>query len=347
MAKNRMAKSGQTRLLDTEQGRAKGMKQFLRLALGFLAAAGMASPAGAQWSPSKPILVVSSASPGSSGDAALRMMAVKMGESLGQPVQVDLRTAARGAQAYAIVGKAAPDGHTITFGTAGTFVYGRFLFKNMAFDILKDYSPISLSLSAPSYLIVHNSLGVSTLKGLIDYAKRNPGKLEYASTGVGSFFHLAGEAFKKAAGVDILHVPYAQANFAQMIADWSSGRVMVAFPTYATMSPNLSKVKPLAILDRQRDRHMPDVPAIGELLPGYQPFVVWWGFFGPVGLPAPVAARIAMESRKALRASDVAPKLDELGLLPVGSTPEELDTVLKQDISIIGAVVKAIGLNPE
>src|SRR3990172_6697365 len=247
---------------------------FLTLALGFLAAAGMTSAAWAQWAPSKPILVVSSASPGSSGDAALRMMAVKMGEALGQPVQVDLRTAARGAQAYAVVGKAAPDGHTITFGTAGTFVYGRFLFKNMAFDILKDYSPISLSLTAPSYLIVHNSLGVGTLRALIDYAKRNPGKLEYASTGVGSFFHLAGEAFKNSAGVDILHVPYAQKNFSQMVSDWASGRIALWFPTYATLNPNISKVKPLAILDRQRSRHMPDNPAIGELLPGYQPFAL-------------------------------------------------------------------------
>ncbi len=311
------------------------------------ASATFALPASAQWAPSKPILVVSSASPGSSGDAALRMMAVKMSEALGEPIQVDVRTAARGAQAYAALAKAPADGHTITFGTAGTFVYGRFLFRNMAFDVLKDLAPISLSLTAPSYLVVHNSLGITTLKGLIDYARRNPGKLEYASTGVGSFFHLAGEAVKRAAGVDILHVPYAQANFAQMITDWASGRVMVAFPTYATLSPNLSKVKPLAILDRQRDRHMPDVPAIGELLPGYQPFVVWWGFFGLAGLPAPVAARLSAESRKALQSSDVVPKLDELGLLSVGSTPEELDSMLRQDIGAIGAVVKAIGLKPE
>jgi tripartite-type tricarboxylate transporter receptor subunit TctC len=297
--------------------------------------------------PTRPVMIVSSASPGSSGDVGVRLMAVKMADALGQPIQVDVRTAARGAQAYAVLAKAAPDGHTLMFGTAGTFVYGRFLFKNMAFDILKDLSPVSLSLTAPSYIIVHNSLGVNSLRELIEYAKRNPGKLEYASTGYGSFFHLAGEAFKTAAGVDILHVPYAQANFSQMIADWSSGRVMVAFPAYFTMSPNLAKVKPLAVLDRQRDRHMPDVPAIGELLPGYQPFVVWWGFFGPVGLPEPIATRIAVESRKAMLAGDVVPRLDELGFLTVGSTPQELAGLLRQDIAAIGAVVQAIGLKPE
>lgn len=317
-------------------------------AVAIVALLGLAPATGrAQAFPSKPILIVSSASPGSSGDVAVRLIAIKMSEAFAQPVQVDVRTAARGAQAYAALSKAAPDGHTLMFGTAGTFVYGRFLYKNMVFDILKDLSPVSLSLTAPSYIVVHNSLGVNTLRELIDYAKRNPGKLEYASTGVGSFFHLAGESFKRAAGVDILHVPYAQANFSQMIADWSTGRVMVAYPAYFTMSPNLSKVKPLAVLDRQRDRHMPDVPAIAELLPAYQPFVVWWGFFGPLGLPPSTAARIALESKRAMQAPEVVPKLDELGLLTVGSTPEELGVLLRQDIAAIGAVVKAIGLKAE
>ncbi len=332
---------------NAKKGNAKSSMRIVRLTLAGACLAAGITPAQAQWAPSRPILVVSSASPGSSGDAALRMMAVKMGEALGQPIQVDVRTAARGAQAYAALAKAPNDGHTLTFGTSGTFVYGRFLFRNMAFDVLKDLAPISASLTAPSYLVVHNSFGINTLKELIDYAKHNPGKLEYASTGIGSFFHLAGEAFKKAAGVDILHVPYAQANFAQMQADWSSGRVAIAFPTYATLSPQLAKVKPLAILDRQRDKHLPDVPAIVELLPSYQPFVVWWGWFGLAGLPAPVALRVSAESRKALHAPDVLPKLDELGLLPVGSTPEELDAMLRQDIATIGALVKAIGLKPE
>ena len=107
-----------------------------------------ATGAMAQSYPTKPIQVISSASPGSSGDAGLRLIAAKMSESMGQPLVIELRTAARGAQAYAVMGKAAPDGHTIQFGTAGTFVYGRFLFKNMAFDILKDYSPISMSFNS-------------------------------------------------------------------------------------------------------------------------------------------------------------------------------------------------------
>ena len=312
-----------------------------------VAAAALPLAAWSQAYPSKPVRIVSSASPGTNGDAGLRMMAAKMTESMGQPVVVELMTAARGGQAYAVVSKAAPDGHTITFGTSGTYVYGRFLFKNMAFDILKDYAPIGMAFNSPEFVAVHASLQISTLKELIEYAKRSPGKLEYASTGMGSYFHLAGESLKKAADVDILHVPYAQANFPQMVNDWATGRVAMWFPTWATLSPNLSRVKTLAVLDKQRSSHLPDVPAIVELLPAYQPFVVWWGFFGPVGLPMPIANRISAEVRKALQESDVVPKLDKLGLAVVASTPEELASALRQEINTIGVLVNAIGLKPE
>src|SRR6185503_15941920 len=165
------------------------MKRF-STACGGAAAMCAAFAAWPQAYPAKPINIVTSASPGSSGDAALRMMAAKMTESMGQPVIVDLRTAARGGQAYAVVGKAAPDGHTLTYGTSGTFVYGRFLFKNMAFDILKDYAPVSLSLNSPSYIAIHESRGIGSIRELVDFAKKNPGKIEYASVGNGSYFHL-------------------------------------------------------------------------------------------------------------------------------------------------------------
>ncbi len=301
----------------------------------------------AQSYPSKPINVFSSASPGSSGDAALRMMAVKMTESMGQPIIVELRTAARGAQAYAAVGKAAPDGHTLTFGTSGTFVYGRFLFKNMAFDILKDYQPVSLSLNSPSYIAVHESRGINTMKELIAYANKNPGKLEFGTTGNGSYFHLAGEALKAAANIDLLHVPYAQANFPQMINDWSAGRVAMYFPTWATLKPSIAKMKVLAIIDEQPSKYLPNVRPVGEMLPDYKPFVVWWGFFGPVGTPSAIGNRIASESKRAMQHADVAPKIEELGMNVIGTGPDDLARVLRNDIEAIGKIVKTIGLQAE
>jgi tripartite-type tricarboxylate transporter receptor subunit TctC len=301
----------------------------------------------AQNYPTKPITVYSSASPGSSGDAALRMMGVKMSESMGQPVIIELRTAAGGAQAYAVVGKAAPDGHTLTFGTSGTFVYRRFLYKNMAFDILKDYAPVSLSLNSPSYVAIHESRGISTMKQLIDAAKKNPGKLEFGTTGNGSYFHLAGEALKAAANIDLLHVPYAQANFPQMINDWSVGRVAMYFPTWATLKPSLDHMKVLAIIDTHPSKYLPNVRPIQEMLPSYTPFVVWWGFFGPVGTPTAIGNRIAAESKKAMLAPDVTPKIEELGMNIIGTGPDDLARLLKSDIDAIGAVVKRIGLKPE
>ena len=301
----------------------------------------------AQPYPNKQILIVSSASPGTSGDAGLRMMAAKMSIALGQPIIVELRTAARGAQAFAVVSKAAPDGYTLTFGTSGTFVYGRYLFKNMAFDVLKDYTPVSMSVNSPSYVAVHNSVGVNTLPELIDYAKKNPGKLEFGSTGNGSYFHLAGEALKYAAGIDILHVPYSQANYPQLQTDFLNGRIAVFATTWFNVGPNLSRIKALAIIDRQRSKRSPSVPIVSDYLPNFEPFVVWWGMLGPVGLPAPLATRLAAESKKALLQPDVTPKLDDLGLDVVGSTPEEFATMLRQDINAIGKLVKAIGLQPE
>jgi tripartite-type tricarboxylate transporter receptor subunit TctC len=298
--------------------------------------------------PSKPILVVSTASPGSSGDAALRLMAAKMTASLGQPVVVELKTAARGAQAAQALAKAGADGYTITYGTSGTYVNARFLFKNLAFDVLKDFAPISLAVSSPSYVVVNASIPVNSLAELIDYAKRNPGKLEYASTGVGSVFHLTGESLKLYAGIDLLHVPYAQANFSQMINDWASGRVALWFPTYAFLVPNLAnKVKPLAIVDTRRSDRLPDLPTVAEIIPGFQGFPAWWAFFGPAGLPSPVGERLSDEVRAALKAPDVQTKLNDLGLSTLASTPDELAAHLRREIDAVGKLVKAIGLEPE
>jgi tripartite-type tricarboxylate transporter receptor subunit TctC len=318
-----------------------------RLALALVLPASLGGQALAQSYPSKPIQVVSTASPGTSGDAGLRMMTAKMSVAMGQPIIVELRTAARGSQAYAVMGKAAPDGHTIQFGTAGTFVYGRFLFKNMAFDVLKDYTPISMSMNSPSYVAVHNSVPGNNFQEFIEYARKNPGKLEFGSTGNGSYFHLAGEAVRHAAGINMLHVPYSQANYPQLQTDFLNGRIAMFATTWFNVGPNLHRIKAHAIIDDKRSRRAPNIPTVNELLPNFEPFVVWWGFMGPVGLPLPIAQRIATESKKAMEMPDVTPKLDDLGLDVVGSGPEEFAKTLRQDINAIGKLVKAIGLQPE
>jgi tripartite-type tricarboxylate transporter receptor subunit TctC len=261
---------------------------------------------------------------------------------------IEVKTAARGALAAQALARAGPDGYTITYGTSGTFVNARFLFKNLAFDVLKDFVPISLAVSAPSYVAVNAAVPVNSLQELIDYAKRNPGKLEYASSGAGSVFHLAGESLKLYAGIDLLHVPYAQANFSQMINDWVSGRVAIYFPTYLFLAPYLPKVKPLAIVDGRRSSRMPEIPTVAEVLPGFKSFIAWWAFFGPAGLPAPIIERLSSEVRASLKAADAVAKIsDDLGLTIVASTPDELAAHLRRDIDAVGSLANAIGLEPE
>jgi tripartite-type tricarboxylate transporter receptor subunit TctC len=297
--------------------------------------------------PTRPIQVISTASPGSSGDVALRMVAAKMSAAMGQPVIVDVRPAARGAQMAQALAKAAPDGQTIAFGTSGTWVNSRFLFRNVSFDVLRDFVPISLTVRSPTYVAISSTMPIHTIAELIDYAKKNPGKIEYASTGAGSVFHLAGESLKLYAGIDMLHVPYAQANFGQMINDWVAGRVPLYFPAYGFLAPNLGKVRPLAVLATQPTERMPNVPAITDTLPQFQTFDVWWAFFAPAGTPAGVCERIASESRAALKFPDVLARLDQLALTPVGSTPAELDAELKRNLATVGGLVRKIGLKPE
>jgi tripartite-type tricarboxylate transporter receptor subunit TctC len=246
-----------------------------------------------------------------------------------------------------VVSKSAPDGHTVVYGTSGMLVYGNFLFKNRTFDTVKDYAPITQSFSTPQYVTINNTVPANSLQELIALAKKNPGKLEYGSTGPGSYFHLAGEALKNAAGIDLLHVPYAQANFAQLVSDWSTGRIAVFFPTLAQIKPNQAKVKPLAVFDTKRTKALPDVPAITEVLPNYKPFVVWYGFFGPVGLPPAVAKRFADETVRAMKVPEVVAKIDSLGMHIVGSSPEELAASLREEMDTIGKLVKTLGLHPE
>jgi tripartite-type tricarboxylate transporter receptor subunit TctC len=301
----------------------------------------------AQGYPVKPIQIISSASTGSSGDGALRATAAKLGAAFGQPVTVDFRGGAGGALAAQPVMRATPDGYTLWYGTTGSFVFARYLMKNLPFDITRDFAPVSLAARAGTVLTVHSSVPVNSLQELVEYAKRNPGKLSYGSSGIGSVFHLIGETLKIQTGIDMVHVPYQQANYAQLINDWSSGRVEVFFPDYVAYRPNRDKVKALAVVDSARMARLPNLPQINELLPDYQTVVTWWAYFGPAGLPRPIADRLSVEVRRSFQDPEVAAKLGDLGLTLVGSTPDELATTLRADLDKTGRIVKQLGIEPQ
>jgi tripartite-type tricarboxylate transporter receptor subunit TctC len=301
----------------------------------------------AQAWPAKPIQVISSSSIGSSGDVALRLVTAKMASSFGQPVTVDFRGGAGGALAATPVMRAAPDGYTMLYGTTGSFVFARYLMKNLPFDILKDFAPVSLSQRAGTVLTVHASVPVNSFPELIEYSKRNPGKLSYGSSGNGSIFHLIGETLKVQTGMSMVHVPYSQANYAQLINDWGTGRVEVFFPDYLAYRATASKVKTFAVIDSARMAQLPNVPQINELLPKFETVVTWWGYFGPTGLPRPIAERFAAEVKRSLQEPDVTAKLDDLGLTLVGSTPDELANTLRTDLDNTARIVKLLGIQPQ
>jgi tripartite-type tricarboxylate transporter receptor subunit TctC len=297
--------------------------------------------------PAKPIQVVSTLGTGSTGDTVLRVLAARIGPALGQPLIVEIHSGAAGGMGAIALKRYANDGHALLFGASGTLVYSRHLVKNISFDPQRDYAPVSQVFSTPQFLAVHESLGIGSFKEFVDYARRNPGKLSYGSLGVGSAFHLIGESLKLRTGIDMLHVPYPPANFAQNVTDFATGRVLVGVPSWSVIRQIQGKIRVLAAFDSTRSKRLPEVPHMNELLPGYYNVIPWWGMFGPAGLPRPVADRLAAEIRKTLAEPEVLAKIEPFGISIIASGPDELGAALGADVENIGRLVRELGLKPE
>lgn len=286
--------------------------------------------------------------PGGTSDLLGRMLADALSPVVGHKVIVEQKTGASGFIAAEATARSAPDGHTLFLAPMALMTISpQMPGQKVPIDVDKELTPISNVAGVYNILVANPNGPFKTVPELIDYAKKNPGKLEFGSTGNGSYFHLAGEALKHAAGIDLLHVPYSQANYPQLQTDFLNGRIALFATTWFNVGPNLQRLKALAIIDRQRSKRSPNVAIVTDYLPNFEPFVVWWGLLAPVGLPPPIANRVAAESRKALLQPDVTPKLDDLGMEVVGNTPEEFAVMLRNDINAIGKLVKAIGLQPE
>ena len=196
-------------------------------------------------------------------------------------------------------------------------------------------------------MTINPSLPVNSVAELIEYAKKNPGKLNYSSPGVGAVFHMSGELFKLGAGVDIVHVPYKGA--APALAGVIAGEVSIGFNSLGSVLPHLrsGKVKVLAVLEAKRYPGLPDVPSIGETLPGFQKPASWFGLFGPAGLPPQTLARLHDELVASLRDPDVRSKIDDLAMAVIANTPEEFSAMIKSGIDQYGRLIKAAGIQPE
>jgi tripartite-type tricarboxylate transporter receptor subunit TctC len=311
-----------------------------------VAAAG--SPALAQaWPTAKPITIVVPVPPGPSIDMIARLVAAKLQESLGQTVIVDNRSGANGSIGSTLVAHAAPDGYTLLAATPASHVTAVHLTKNLPFDPVKDFTPIMAAVEPVTALVVNAELPVNSVQELIAYAKANPGKLSYGSSGVGSVFHLTGELFNRTAGVDIVHVPYR--GVSQPMQDTAAGTIQLLHISLSSARGALEakKAKVLAILEPQRYSKMPDIPSITEIVPAFRKPSTWFGFFGPAKMPPEIVARLNAEMRKAVTAPDVRAKLEAGDMTVIAGTPEEFAALQKDGIEKFGEIIKAAGIRPQ
>ncbi len=313
--------------------------------IGILAAAILLPATGtAQSYPAKPIKIVVPFAPGGV-DITARLLQPKMQEDLGQPIVIENRPGAGGVTGSVAVSKSPPDGYTLLMTASGTLISTPLLATKPAFDPINDFSPITVVFQAVSTLVVNAALPVNSVKELMDYARRNPGKVGFASPGIGTNQHMDGEVFKVIAGIDIFHVPYK--GFGPLIQDLVAGHVQLSFVTYANIRPQLSsgKVKIIAVGDAKRYHSLPDTPTIAETLPAYQRVPGWSGaLLGPPGLPKAISTRLHSAALKAINTPEVRAKLDEGGSLVMGITPDEFTALLKTDLERVGKIIKSLGI---
>ena len=321
---------------------------MIRVVVAALAGLAAAFGAQAQTYPDRTIRIITGTQTGTSGDLAGRLLAQKLTAQMGQPVVFESRPGANGQIAANYVKTLPPDGYNILYVASSTVVTGPLMSKTVGFDTFKDFTPITNGVGAPLYLVAHSDLGVDSVAGLVEHAKKNPGKLNYGSVGRGSVFHFQGEAMKVAAGIDMLHVPYTGANNANIVGDLLANRVQVYFPAYpATLSMlPTGKVKLLGVFYDQRVKQRPELPIVKEALPNLITVPSWFGFMAPAGLPAPIAARLQAEVSKALADPELSGKLDEVGIVPIGNSTAEFAATLRRQADELAALAKQIGIEP-
>jgi tripartite-type tricarboxylate transporter receptor subunit TctC len=299
------------------------------------------------WPNAKPITIVVPVPPGPSVDMIARLVAAKLQQSLGQTVIVDNRSGANGSIGSSIVAHAAPDGSTLLAATPASHVTAMHLMKNLPVDPVKDFTPLMAAVEPVTALVVNAELPVNSVQELIAYAKANPGKLSYGSSGIGSVFHLTGELFDRTAGVNTVHVPYR--GVSQPMQDVAAGTIQLLHISLSSARGALAsgKAKVLAILEPHRYARMPDVPSISEIIPAFRKPSTWFGFFGPAHMPPEIVARLNAEMRKAITAPDVRERLEAQDLIIIADTPEEFAALQKQGIEQFGEIIKAAGIKPQ
>jgi tripartite-type tricarboxylate transporter receptor subunit TctC len=296
-----------------------------------LAAATLLAPAAhAQGYPNKPIRLVIPFPAGGATDIIGRAVSQKLGEHLGQAIVVDNKPGAGGSIGSDLAAKGAPDGYTLLLSTSSTHSIAPSFGARLPYDAVADFTPIGHVGNAPNIMLVPNSAPARSVKEWIDYARKNPGKLNYASSGNGTIVHLTAEYFKAQAGLFLVHIPYK--GTALSIPDLVSGKVDVLFDSLPSGLPHVreGRLRALGITSLKPSPLLPDLPPISATVPGFES-VTWFGVFGPKGLPPELVTRVNTALNQALREPEVKDRLARLGVEPVGGTPQQFATMLAGD----------------
>jgi len=293
--------------------------------------------------PIRPVRIVVGFGPGASADIAARVLAQRMGQTLGQQFIIENRPGAGSNIASEYVARAPKDGYTLLFGTVANTI-NTTLSKNLTFDFSRDFAPVSLAVTLPNILVVNPSLGVDSVADLIKLAKSKPQQIFFGSSGVGTSPHLSGELFNEMAGVKLVHVPYP--GSAQAVTDLLGGRVQVMFSPASTVLPHVAegKLKALASTQLKRAGAAPNLPTMTEAgLDGFDTSV-WFGLLAPAGTPPEIIAKLNRAVNDALTSDEVLALLRVQGMDPLGGTPEAFAHTITSETAKWAHVIAAAGL---
>ena len=294
--------------------------------------------------PNRSIRIVVTFPAGGAVDLLARIIAERISTSLGQPIIVDARPGASGVIASDLVAKANPDGYTI-LAAAVSHVINPFVYDKLPYDTERDFAPIALTVVSPNVVAIHPSLPVNSVKELIALAKEKPGQINYASSGVGSNAHLSAEMLIAMAKIKMVHIPYKGGP--QALTDTVSGAAQVIMQSLPVTKPFLDskRLKAIAVTSAQRSSLLPGVPAVAEMLPGYES-TAWYGFLARSGTPKAIIDRLSDEIGKALKRPDLVAALLTQSADPTYMNPVEFDTFIKAEFARWGKATKDAGLKP-
>lgn len=303
--------------------------------------------AAAQAWPTRPVRIISTFAAGSAADTAIRATAQKIGEASGQSLVVEVQPGAGGMLGGATVARAAPDGTTLLFSELVANSIVGWIHRQPAYDPVRDFTPVSQLFEGVLSLVAALNTPFTTMKDVIDYARANPGKLAYGSNGVGAQNHLQMELIKQTLNLDVTHVPYKGGTGA--IPDVIAGQVPLLFVAYGTALANqrAGKLKIIGLVEAKRRPDMPDVPAIGEDIPGFEKIPAAIVLMGPAKMPPGLPARIHGEMAKAIALPEIRERLKQINFFAPVSTPEQLTELRNRVMVVVPKAIKAAGIVPE